>query len=64
MTVRPGEENKNWFRSERFMHVNDQWYFTTREMTEKGPFTSKQEAENELILYIRHINDELYKESA
>ncbi len=64
MSVRSGELTKNWFRSERFTLVNDQWFFTTREMTEEGPFSSKNEAEMELLLYIRHENDGLLKHSA
>ncbi len=60
MTVRTGEQDKHWFRCDRMMHVNDQWYFVTREMTQEGPFQSRREAEMELNLYIRHVNDELY----
>lgn len=60
MSVRTGELEKRWFRSERITHINDQWFFTTREFTEEGPFSSKQDAEMELLLYIRHINDTLY----
>lgn len=63
MTVRSGESNKSWFRSNRFSHVNDCWFFTTREMTEEGPFFSRQEAENALVLYIRHANDSFFKGS-
>ena len=64
MSVRTGETNKRWFRNERFSHVNDEWFFTTREFTEEGPFFSKQDAEMELLLYIRHANDSLYKNTA
>lgn len=64
MTVRSGETDKSWFRCERITHVNDQWFFITREYTEEGPFTSKHDAEMELLLYIRHMNDALYKDSA
>ena len=64
MNVRTGETNKSWFRSERFSHVNDEWFFTTREFTEEGPFESKQDAEMELLLYIRHSNDTLYENTA
>ncbi len=56
MRVRTGEARRPWFRSERYYHTNDGWWFLTRENTEKGPFTSQYEAENELILYIRQIN--------
>lgn len=64
MSVRSGETDKNWFRTERVTHVNDHWFFITREFTEEGPFSSKQEAEMELLLYIRHANDTLYKDTA
>ncbi len=63
MTVRSGESDKTWFRGERIMHVNDKWYFLTREMTQEGPFSSRHEAEMELNLYIRHVNDSLYNNS-
>jgi hypothetical protein len=61
MGVRAGETDKRWFRGERISHVNDKWFFTTREFTEEGPFSSKHDAEMELLLYIRHANDSLYK---
>lgn len=61
MHVRAGEENRQWFRSDRYLHVNDHWYFITRENTQEGPFNSRREAEQELTLYIRHINDALYR---
>ena len=56
MAVRNGENTKTWYRSDRFMHVNDKWYFLTREQTQVGPFDSREEAERELIYYIRDIN--------
>lgn len=61
MSVRAGEDTKGWFRSERFLCINSQWYFLTREMTQEGPFESKKEAQMELMLYIRHANDAFFK---
>ncbi len=61
MNVRGGEDNKNWFRSDRMLHVNENWYFVTRENTQEGPFSSRNEAENELTLYIRHANEPFYE---
>ena len=52
MKVRSGEKQKGWFRSNRFLQINGDWFFITREMTEEGPFYSKQEAENASINYI------------
>jgi hypothetical protein len=56
MNNRSGEKAKSWFRSERYYHVSGQWYFTTREAMELGPFPSRQDAEAELMLFVRHIN--------
>jgi len=59
MNVRVGENNKSWFRCDRIMHVNDKWFFVTREFSEEGPFISRHEAELVLMLYIRHVNNGL-----
>ncbi|MGX5173762.1 DUF6316 family protein [Aliikangiella sp. IMCC44653] len=56
MKIRHGEPSKAWFRSDRYYHTNDGWWFMTREHKEEGPFSSQHEAENELMLYIRKIN--------
>lgn len=56
MDVRLGEKNKTWFRCDRFLHINDRWFFQTREQTQEGPFNSRQEAERELNYYIGHMN--------
>lgn len=57
MRTRSGEPMKPWFRSERYYHTNDGWWFLTRENTEEGPFVSQLEAENELTYYIRKVNN-------
>ena len=57
MDVRSGEALKTWFRSERFLCVNEKWYFVTREFTQEGPFDNREEAQLELNLYIRHASD-------
>lgn len=56
MQIRKGEETKSWFRSDRFYHTADGWWFQTREHTELGPYDSHKEAESELCLYIRRLN--------
>lgn len=56
MQKRAGEEKKSWFRTERYYHTNDGWWFLTRENVEQGPYESQLEAENELFLYIRKTN--------
>ncbi len=49
-------ENKSgaWFRDNRFYRLMDNWYFTTREGIDFGPFVSQNEAENQLLSYITH----------
>lgn len=56
MQYRTGENpGKAWYRSDRFFSMNGQWFFTTREHRDMGPFTSRREAEIELAVFIRHI---------
>ncbi len=55
--VRTGEDDKNHFRSDRVVVMNGQYFFMTRENTQEGPFISRLDAERELTLYIRHMND-------
>lgn len=56
MRTRTGEATRPWFRSDRYYHTGDGWWFMTRENQELGPFGSQNEAENELILYVRQVN--------
>ncbi|TQV84530.1 DUF6316 family protein [Aliikangiella coralliicola] len=57
MRTRAGEAARPWFRTDRFYHTNEGWWFLTREKTEKGPYVSQLEAEHELIIYIRNANE-------
>jgi len=56
MNLRHGEKQHTWYRSDRFYHTADGWWFSTREHTELEPFISEKDAEAELFLYIRQIN--------
>lgn len=40
------------FRSDRFFLVAGQWYFTTREGEDFGPFGSREDAEKRLARYL------------
>ena len=61
MDIRSGEQERHWFRSERFSLVNGQWYFQTRAGTVEGAFDDVREAEMELLLYLRHAEDSLFQ---
>ncbi len=56
MRTRSGEAARPWFRSERYYHTGEGWWFMTRENKELGPFNSQNEAEIELVLYVRQVN--------
>jgi hypothetical protein len=53
--VRHDEENKNWFRSDRFIIIDHKWYFTTRENRDVGPFNNRVDAVHGLELFIECI---------
>ena len=42
-----------YFQMDRFVQQNGEWYYTTREGEERGPFESREDAEGDLIFYIR-----------
>lgn len=50
-------DKKTWFRSQRFFTEGSNWYFTTREGTVEGPFESRDEAEQELMMYLRNLKE-------
>lgn len=61
MDVRRGEQERNWFRSDRFTTINGQWFFQTREGTFEGPFDNMNEAQMELMLFLRHSEDDIFR---
>ncbi len=59
---RAGEESALPFRSSRLFHVDNKWYFTTREGTIEGPYAQKFKAEEALQAYIAIIEFNLIDE--
>ena len=51
-----GDDDKLHFQMERFVQQNGQWFYITREGEEKGPFDSKEDAEGDLITYVRECH--------
>ncbi len=49
-----GENEKLHFQMDRLVQQNGEWFYMTREGEEKGPFESRQDAEGDLAVYIRH----------
>ena len=48
------------FRSSRFFHSLDQWYFLTREGTVEGPYSDRNQAETNLATYLTEMAGELH----
>lgn len=48
-----GEDERVHFQSNRFVQQNGEWFYTTRDGQERGPFEDKEDAEGDLILYMR-----------
>ena len=49
------QQQRTWFRCDRFFNEGTNWYFTTRENTVEGPFSSHSEAETGLMMYLRDM---------
>lgn len=57
MGKREGDDNKTFFNSDRFFNEGGKWFFTTREGQLMGPFDSRKDAEQELMLYLRNLEE-------
>ena len=62
MHYRAGESDKTVFRSDRFFTVDSEFYFSTREGHNVGPYPNHTAGERRLDLYIHTVNTE--KESS
>ncbi len=49
-----GKDEKLHFQMDRLVQQNGEWFYMTREGEEKGPFESREDAEGDLVVYIRH----------
>lgn len=49
------------FQTGRFVQQNSEWFYSTREDAERGPFISKEDANDDLDIYIyyRHNLEKL-----
>ncbi|MEE4252170.1 MAG: DUF6316 family protein [Alcanivoracaceae bacterium] len=57
MGARKGDDNKTFFNSDRFFNEGGKWFFTTREGQLMGPYDSRKDAEQELMLYLRSLEE-------
>ena len=52
MKRKSDEKEMTVFRTDRYFLIDGQWYFTTREGGNLGPFASHAEAEAALVQYL------------
>lgn len=52
---RAGELGEIPFRSDRFFCVGNQWYFSTREGFDSGPYANKNRAEESLRRFLHVV---------
>ena len=62
--AREGENKESWFRCNRFYNLKGNWFFSTREGVDFGPFESKAEAEGELQAFIARYQQAVARSAA
>lgn len=51
-----GVQSKFFFQMDRFVQQSGEWFYMTREGSERGPFDTRGDAQGDLIGYIRHMH--------
>lgn len=57
MTNREGETAATHLRTTRYYCISGQWFFSTRENLQVGPFQSQDDAQVQLMLFLRHLGE-------
>lgn len=62
LAIRSGEEftsrvRNKWVRTDRFIRVANEWYFSTRENRDVGPYNNRSDAAHGLELFIECIDN-------
>jgi hypothetical protein len=55
------EDEKVHFKTDRFFLQNGEWFYLTRDGEERGPFQDKQDANGDLILYLRAMRNDIFE---
>lgn len=55
INIRRGEQEKVWFRTQRYFSVGSDWYVATREGVDVGPFKSRTEAASSIGRYLNGV---------
>ena len=54
---RNGEAEARHIRANRYFCISGQWFFSTREYLQVGPFLTKDDATIELSFFLRHRDE-------
>ena len=57
LTVREGENNSTWFRTNRIFQADGDWYFSTREGRNIGPYGNRPATEAGLQRFIKCLTE-------
>ncbi|MEE8059858.1 MAG: DUF6316 family protein [Pseudomonadales bacterium] len=57
MQTRGGEVATSHCRTGRYFGISGEWFFSTRENLQIGPFSDRDDAEVELMFFLRHIQE-------
>ncbi len=57
MLNREGEVATTHFRTARYFCISGEWFFSTRENLQVGPFEARDDAEVELMFFLRHVRE-------
>lgn len=57
MQCRSGEVTDTQCRIDRYFRISGEWFFSTRENLQIGPFQHRDDAEVELMFFLRHIKE-------
>ena len=55
MSRKSDDDDKLHFQMDRFLQQNGEWFYTTREGEERGPFATKEDAEGDLLAFILEL---------
>jgi len=58
LETREDEESKLWYRSRRFFTINNEWYFSTRENRDIGPYESEEHARKGMLLFVDSLKQD------
>lgn len=57
MQCRSGEVANAHGRTDRYFCISGEWFFSTRENLQIGPFLTYDAAEVEMIMFLRHMQE-------